>query len=411
MVIDTISKKATREVELRLSPILAARMYPKVEMRVFMSPETSVIDEVGCSWWTGADTNVVAKVRKRTKGESVVKVPLATCRIAPGCTLAISDEYGFMGRITHPQYKVSIREVRCTIDIGTIKLLVNSRMYGEGETATFAGEFEFVGVPTTLDVSRVLSVAINVIGPVDRMVKEIDVVFAEVLVDWTLVHIDTLAVNGTTKVPPGSRRNVSMIMGMRPEMVFRTFTNRIPTPKEVRLMDLPSDGVVQVTDLRMMRMKTPTVDLVYADENMSVIKDGALMAITTGGEAMNEGSVYEMDVVKGDDEGMVILVRPRLRVNKRVPNHMDVVWCAFVSVWSDPFMTSSLFGITSMSISMRTRVYEMARARAPAGRKVIVVFGAGRLQEWRQMLTANFSYVVVDPEIDVTILSVWTAQG
>lgn len=57
-----------------------------------------------------------------------------------------------------------------------------------------------------------------------------------------------------------------------------------------------------------------------------------------------------------------------------------------------------------MSIAMRTRVYEMAQSRVGMGRKVIVSFGVGRIQEWRQMMIKNFSYIATDPAIDVSVL-------
>ncbi|KAF2247763.1 hypothetical protein BU26DRAFT_353232 [Trematosphaeria pertusa] len=54
--------------------------------------------------------------------------------------------------------------------------------------------------------------------------------------------------------------------------------------------------------------------------------------------------------------------------------------------------------------SMRTRVYEMAQTRVGRGRKVIMSSGAGRIQEWRQMMVKNFSYIVIDLAIDVSVL-------
>ena len=481
VAIDTMSEKANREVELRLSPALAARMYAMMEAELFPGRQSSEIEEAGCSWWTGADTNVIAKARKRSNGESVVKLPLITCKIAPGYTLAVSDEYGFTGRIVHAQYRVNMNEHRSEISIEGTSLFAISRRYGYGDTATFAGEFEFVDPPTSLDVCKTLSMAVSMVGSTNAMVKEIDtdflravraadhivvdvpsmdglngpfatkvdgmkvyvfvyafgymvtladanltviscvvplgpmdirpinntpdIVLAEMLVNGELVHIDTLAVDGVTKLGPMGRRKTNAIPGEKPHMIFRKFANRVPSSLEVRLTGLPSDGIVQVTDLRTMRMKAPTIDLVYANGDMSATEDGILIPITSGDENMDEGSIYELVVNRGQDEGSIVLVKPSLRINKRMPNHMDVVRRAVMSASCDASTTSSLLDITAMSISMRTRVYEMARSRAPAGRKLIVIFGAGRLQEWRQMLIANFSYIVVDPEVDVSILS------
>ncbi|KAG6018357.1 hypothetical protein E4U40_000432, partial [Claviceps sp. LM458 group G5] len=41
------------------------------------------VREMGCSWWTGANTNVNAKVRKRSTGEMVMKVPKYKAKVAP----------------------------------------------------------------------------------------------------------------------------------------------------------------------------------------------------------------------------------------------------------------------------------------------------------------------------------------
>lgn len=63
---------------------------------------------------------------------------------------------------------------------------------------------------------------------------------------------------------------------------------------------------------------------------------------------------------------------------------------------------TTLLDITSMSFSMRERVYEMAQARAVRDRRVIVAFGVGRFQEWKQMKREGFSYIAIDPKLDST---------
>ncbi|KAL1960172.1 hypothetical protein VTO42DRAFT_8715 [Malbranchea cinnamomea] len=72
---------------------------------------------------------------------------------------------------------------------------------------------------------------------------------------------------------------------------------------------------------------------------------------------------------------------------------MDIVKRDIASVCRDAQMT------TSMSFSMRTRVYEMAQASASATRKVIVIFGCGRLQEEADEVLELF-YIAIDPEIE-----------
>jgi hypothetical protein len=68
---------------------------------------------------------------------------------------------------------------------------------------------------------------------------------------------------------------------------------------------------------------------------------------------------------------------PSLRALKRRPNPMDVLRGALMSALGDVELTSTLLDVTSMSFTMRTRIYEMARSRTSS--KVTVSFGTGRL--------------------------------
>lgn len=56
---------------------------------------------------------------------------------------------------------------------------------------------------------------------------------------------------------------------------------------------------------------------------------------------------------------------------------------------------------------MRERVYDQAQMRALETNKVIVIFGAGRFSEWREMATGRFSYIAIDPMIDTSRLNKW----
>lgn len=64
-----------------------------------------------------------------------------------------------------------------------------------------------------------------------------------------------------------------------------------------------------------------------------------------------------------------------------------------------------LLSIRSASFAMREIVYKMAQSKASSTKGVMVIFGAERFQEWRQILVGNLSYIAVDPMIDVTGLS------
>ena len=74
----------------------------------------------------------------------------------------------------------------------------------------------------------------------------------------------------------------------------------------------------------------------------------------------------------------ITLRHPRQRLIKKQPNPVDVIMRAVASVSTDPSMSTSLLDITSMSFSIRERVYGMAKSSASISRKVIVIFGADR---------------------------------
>ena len=74
----------------------------------------------------------------------------------------------------------------------------------------------------------------------------------------------------------------------------------------------------------------------------------------------------------------ITLRHPRQRLIKKQPNPVDVIMRAVASVSTDPSMSTSLLDITSMSFSIRERVYDMAKSSASISRKVIVIFGADR---------------------------------
>jgi hypothetical protein len=69
---------------------------------------------------------------------------------------------------------------------------------------------------------------------------------------------------------------------------------------------MPNDGVVVVNRFRTVRLKEPTIDLIYADGNMYAGDDGSLLTVSAGDENMEREGIYEMDVVKGKDVGVVM---------------------------------------------------------------------------------------------------------
>lgn len=482
VIINSVASKATREVELRLNPELARRMYMMMEAEFFGNAKMDDVVEVGCSWWTGAESNMVSKVRMRSNGESVVKVGIVSFKVAPGYVLGVSDEYRFDGIIVHPQYTATMTELTCTFNLTDVMITAIARAYGEGDMdkRTFAAEFEIQDGVSNSSVLAVLSMAISTVGTVKSMTSEVnfdymrmvrstdhivvdipsmegytgpfmakadgvkkfvfcypfgyvvtltdptltvmscvvtsepreleevidmpDVMVVEEMMDGVMVHIGTLAVDGTTKMRRGSRGVVSNIRNSRPMVIFRKSWDRVPSKTELVLSGVANDGVVLVTELRTTRLKAPTVDLLYSDGTMNVLENGSLVVVANGSDDMEEGVTYECDLHADTTTGVITIVRPKMRILKKLPNSMEVARRAVMTVTGDPNVNGALLDITAMSVAMRTRVYEMTQSRVGMGRKVIVSFGTGRVQEWRQMMTNRFSYIVIDPEIDVTVL-------
>ena len=483
-LIDTIASVPTVEVELRLNPHLSEILFIKMSKGMFESTNTTVIKERGCVMWTGPQTNVNAKVRKRSTGEATVKVTKNVTKVAPGYRLAVSHEYAFSGRIMHVQYDVEMTELRSTMKIRDRLVNVIARKYETGSKTSFAGEFEILGSLTNSIVRSVLCVAMGTIGcvksmrnevdeqfmnevrsrdhvvidvasmdryagkflakadgmkvyafcyefgyvicitdpaltvvtcmvtiaykPLDEIATKPDILVLEMLMDGTMVYIDTLAVNGTVSLPANMEAYRCNITSERPMLIYRTIWDTMPTKFQLEMEPVPNDGIVLTNKFKTMRLKQPTVDLICMDGKLNAIENGIMTPLVNAHGTMETDVVYEMDVVKGQNDNEIMLVKPRQRLSKKLPNSMDVVRRAIASASTSELVDTSLLDITSMSFSMRKRVYEMARSRATSTRKVIVVFGAGRFQEWKEMKHEGFSYIAIDPEIDTTdVLKRW----
>ncbi|KAI0469846.1 hypothetical protein GGR56DRAFT_684339 [Xylariaceae sp. FL0804] len=149
----------------------------------------------------------------------------------------------------------------------------------------------------------------------------------------------------------------------------------------------------------------PIIDLVYVGRKLCAIDGGDIVLVAVGSPNLEKGMVYEMDVVKDPVDGKIQIVKPRMRAAKTVPNSMDVVKRAVASESKDTKISTALLDITSMSLSMSERVFTIAQTKAHNTKKVVVIFGAGRFQAWREIITSKTSYIAIDPEIDDTLLT------
>lgn len=105
-----------------------------------------------------------------------------------------------------------------------------------------------------------------------------------------------------------------------------------------------------------MRLKELTVDLLYSDRKLSALENGVMVEVADGHPSLEQDIIYEMDVVRSEEETTTMLVRSRQRTLKKTPSSLDVVKRAIVSTNKDLTMTASLLDITSMSFAMRERV-------------------------------------------------------
>lgn len=113
-------------------------------------------------------------MRKRSNGEAVVKVTKSRIRVVSGYVLAVSDEYGFDGKIMSVQYDVDILEIRNSIKIRNTYVNVIARRYENDRITSFAAEFEIEGEATNTVVRSILCLSKGIVGTMSTIRDEID---------------------------------------------------------------------------------------------------------------------------------------------------------------------------------------------------------------------------------------------
>lgn len=253
-----------------------------------------------------------------------------------------------------------------------------------------------------------LTVINYTVGMKNRLMYQItnrpDVLVAELMANGDLVYIDTLALSGM--VVPCSReyRNRPMTAFECPGMIVRRRWNKISNMPTNPISRLQNDGIVCVSGFRTLRLKEPTIDLLFSNGLLYMSDNGKRVAVSHGHGLMSNNSVYEFTVIRSDQPNLVKIINPVKRLIKKSPNNSDIIRRAFMSVSEDANVSMILYDITSMSFAMRSRTYQMAQTIASAGRKVIVTFGVGRFQEMNEMRLNNFSYIAIDPDLDISNL-------
>lgn len=306
------------------------------------------------------------------------------------------------------EYMISARSVdHAVVDVSDMSMYKGTFMYKADGMKVYVFCYTFGYVVTMTDSAlTVLTYRFTeAMQPIYEMTRTPDIMVAEMMMDGSLVYIDTLARDGN--VMPSSRMYQSKPMSayQYPNMIVRRSWNKMPPRSSSMYTSMPNDGIVCVSTFRTLRLKEPTIDLRYVDGDLCTIDNGCLIPIAKGSDHMTDRMIYEMRMYRSENDNEVLLRHPIPRLSKMAPNNMDIVRRAMASVSRNMHVTTSVFDITSMSFTMRSRVYEMAQASASSTRKVIVIFGCGRLQEWKQMRVSSFSYIAIDPEIDLTRFS------
>lgn len=234
-----------------------------------------------------------------------------------------------------------------------------------------------------------------------------DILVAELMVDGSLVYLDTLVSNGEVVGHTRKYAKKPLTGFEMPPLIMRRCYDEISNVPKKPISSIAYDGIVCVTEFRTLRLKRPTIDLLYRGGFLHMLDNGKMIRVTNGHKKMNENSIYEMSVNRSPNSNQVVLTNPIKRLIKRLPNNSDIIKRAFMSVSTDLSMDTILYDITSMSFKMRARAYELAQSATSASgsRKVIVIFGAGRFQEVSEMRLSDFSYIAIDPEIDITSLN------
>jgi len=91
----------------------------------------------------------------------------------------------------------------------------------------------------------------------------------------------------------------------------------MPTNTTLKYEPMPNDRIVMVNQFWTMRLKIPTIDLMYVGGDICSSDIGIIVPIAAGHGRIEESVVYEMDLIRDRNSGSMMIVRPRERVSKK----------------------------------------------------------------------------------------------
>lgn len=150
-----------------------------------------------------------------------------------------------------------------------------------------------------------------------------DVVLAEMMMDGTLVYIENLAMNSDRKLPKGMNKCICPMRTEKPPFIYRQSRDKLPSKVQLDLEPTPNDGVILTKKFRSVRLKQPTIDLLYMDGKLNGIANGVVVEVTDDTPEMDEDTVYEMDLIKDETTNEIKIIKPKQRPLKKLPNSMD----------------------------------------------------------------------------------------
>lgn len=170
----------------------------------------------------------------------------------------------------------------------------------------------------------------------EDMTNTPDMLVAEMMMDGSLVYIDTLVMNGAPwEKPRGFISRPVQPLNCRPAMIVRKLWNSIGNMIVDKTHKIDSDGYVCIGKMKTVRIKTPTVDLMCTDGDLYATDAVKTVAYEKSHPDMLGGGVYEMTFTAKADEDKVIPSNPITRLIKQMFNPPDVVSRSFASSFKD----------------------------------------------------------------------------
>ncbi|KAI9048017.1 hypothetical protein LZ554_007815 [Drepanopeziza brunnea f. sp. 'monogermtubi'] len=134
----------------------------------------SEVKEMSCSWWTGSYDNKIAKLKIRSDGESIIKIPVSVIEFMLKIKYAVSNKHIFEKSIYKPEYRSDIMQYKVKIILQGVSVVINSRMYNCEGSVSYSSEVEFDQQVCEINIRLVTNEIIRVVESDKKMSNKID---------------------------------------------------------------------------------------------------------------------------------------------------------------------------------------------------------------------------------------------